>query len=501
MELKRILVVTLLLLACGAVAYSQDSAALVTEAKNAFLARKFALAESKYRKAIESTPSFAAAHLGLVRTLLQAGKVSDAREAANEARKLLLDSADALVAHGEVAFREANFDSAMEAFQKALSLDPKRARALWGIGRLLQSESRYRTAKRFLTRAHELDPDDPDIIRSWIDTVNEPADWIAGADHYLSRATYANPFDLDQMRASMEFAKVVGKRDWFRPVDPKRPYVIRLGAARDTRSIRGYFVRASFNGSRPLLLLVDTGASGIVLQGNKAERLKVPIVAPLPLRGAGDEGQRKVQFGVVDVVRVGDLELRDCPVKFFKTGALAGLDGIIGTDAFAGFLVTFDRRAAELNSSRLRMQARPSRSGNTIANSRPPVLTLFAALGILLIETLANGHRGHFLVDSGSTANFVSTPLAKRIAPTRDADVPVRGISGDQKNIKAALNVKLEFAGFHQQQTGILAFDLSGLGQHLGAEVSGVLGMDVLDQLIMEIDYRNGYLRLTRAKN
>jgi hypothetical protein len=50
----------------------------------------------------------------------------------------------------------------------------------------------------------------------------------------------------------------------------------------------------------------------------------------------------------------------------------------------------------------------------------------------------------------------------------------------------------LEFAGFRQKSLGMTAFDTWDQSRNLGTEVSGLLGLPLLELFTLSIDYRDG---------
>jgi len=65
--------------------------------------------------------------------------------------------------------------------------------------------------------------------------------------------------------------------------------------------------------------------------------------------------------------------------------------------------------------------------------------------------------------------------------------------------VSRANKVSLVFAGFRQDSSDVLALSLESLGDQLGAGVAGILGMPVLRQMKMTIDYRNGAVSFQRS--
>jgi hypothetical protein len=73
-------------------------------------------------------------------------------------------------------------------------------------------------------------------------------------------------------------------------------------------------------------------------------------------------------------------------------------------------------------------------------------------------------------------------------------------VQGKVKQVSRAQRVSLVFAGFKQDNSDLVAFDLDKLSDSLGIGTAGVLGLPVLGQLKLTIDYRSGDVRFERSK-
>jgi hypothetical protein len=73
-----------------------------------------------------------------------------------------------------------------------------------------------------------------------------------------------------------------------------------------------------------------------------------------------------------------------------------------------------------------------------------------------------------------------------------DPDTEVKGLNGSVSRVYRASKVTLRFGHLSQKNQGIISFDLSKLSEHMGTEVSGILGFETLYMLQIKIDYRDG---------
>src|SRR5262249_14211907 len=106
--------------------------------------------------------------------------------------------------------------------------------------------------------------------------------------------------------------------------------------------VRGVGLRVSFNGGKEESLLLDTGASGLLLNRKAAEKYGIKRLTTSKLEGIGDKRPVEGYLGFAERVQVGDVELHNCLVHVSDRSNLVGEAGLIGTDVFSKFLVTLD---------------------------------------------------------------------------------------------------------------------------------------------------------------
>jgi hypothetical protein len=71
-------------------------------------------------------------------------------------------------------------------------------------------------------------------------------------------------------------------------------------------------------------------------------------------------------------------------------------------------------------------------------------------------------------------------------------------LNGKVGDVYQTGNLVLEFAGFEQKNLGMTAFDTWELSHRLGTEISGFLGLPVLNLFTLTIDYRDGLVKFER---
>jgi len=81
-----------------------------------------------------------------------------------------------------------------------------------------------------------------------------------------------------------------------------------------------------------------------------------------------------------------------------------------------------------------------------------------------------------------------------------DSFTGVRGIQGNVDHVSRADRISLVFGGFRQDNPNLIAISLEKTSDSMGIGLTGVLGMPVLAQLKLAIDYRAGAVRFERSK-
>ena len=267
-------------------------------------------------------------------------------------QKAVAEAPESAAAHelsGEVLFRRGEFAAAESEFKLAAKLDPNFASAWWGLARIAECTSMNKTAARYLDRAHSIDPNDPRIFHDW-------AMRLPGQEHIDALEKYASMIDpsrdekqLEDLRQHIQFDKALHGRSLMVLASPYEKTEIPLlnlvnGAPQTLR----YGLEVSLGGTK-LRLVLDTGASGILIPRWAAGRAGVAELAGATFGGFGDNPKASPGYhGIVDRLRIGDVEFRDALINVSNQDSVGPVDGLIGTNVFAQFLVTLDFMAGKL---------------------------------------------------------------------------------------------------------------------------------------------------------
>ncbi|HKV39098.1 MAG TPA: aspartyl protease family protein [Blastocatellia bacterium] len=271
-------------------------------------------AEQEYERVVKAEPRSVFAYTGLVHVYLRMAKPVEAYAAAAKAMEIDPDLEAAHIAMGEAYFRQGKLTEAENEFANLVQKRTKEARAYLGLSRVYRAASYYRRRKLAIDRAYQLDPGDPDIIGQW--TYSQSL-----VDH-----TSAQPYP----------------RRLCAPVNPPDSFQVPLEQFLSSRGpVQRYGLQVGVNGVTSRLL-VDTGASGILIDRNIAEKAGIKRVKDRELGGLGDRGTRSGYVGYADSIKVGNLEFHDCYVEVIDKSPLEGEQGLVGTDLFSRYLVDLD---------------------------------------------------------------------------------------------------------------------------------------------------------------
>jgi tetratricopeptide (TPR) repeat protein len=485
-------------------------ASAFAKAQQLYRSGKLGDAENEYKALIQGDPQLALAYVGLVRVYLKQKRLADASAAAAKALELAPPLSAVHVALGEVYFRQAKMAEAEKEFLTEVKRGTRDARAYLGMARLYAAFSFHKTAKQMIDRAYELDPADPDIRKARMGTLSLEEE-IKTLQAYLASETN----DDAEERRNLEHELTVLQNRMNQPSQSCRlrtkisSTAINLETLRySPQYIRGAGLIAKLNGTSAVLLL-DTGAGGIVVDRKVAEKAGIQRIVQTDIRGIGDKGDANGYIGFADSVRIGDLEFQSCYVDVIDKKSVNGEDGLVGANVFGHYLVDIDFPNGKLKLSEL-----PPRPGESATQPAPdsdaaaaphfydqyvaPEMKSYTPIlrfgHNLLIPTRVNDSDPRlFLIDSGAFDDTISRELAREVTRVSgDSDTAVKGISGAVNKVYRADNVKLQFSHFRHERQNLVSFDTSQMSNDTGIEIAGMLGFAMLQLMDVKIDYRDG---------
>jgi tetratricopeptide (TPR) repeat protein len=519
-----------------ATAPAADNANL-SAADHLYRVGNFSDAMEKYQAILKTDSNSAAAQSGLIRSLLRLEKIDDAMTVARSALVAQPNSAVLAAAMGEVQFRWGQMAPAELSYRQAIKLDPANVDAYLGLARIYRAYSLYGHAYACLQRAHELSPDDPEVQRMWLHEVPRK-DRVTAIEKYLAGPHADDPEETASLKRYLIFLKATAAQphscklvDKIEQTDTKLE-VLRTDPTHDF----GVGLVVKVNG-HDMRLQLDTGASGIVISRKAAAKAGLTPVSDEEYYGLGDNGARRGYSAIAHDIRVGDLEFHDCVVDVTDGVSVTSEDGLIGADVFSSYLIGIDvpdhklklsplpQRPNEANtpatlkteeesesgedqSARDSKQAEPAAAQDkpgTVSEQPKPMdryvapemkdwTAVFRFGSHLLIPThIDTSPSMLFLIDTGSMMTMLSKREAVHFTSLHnDPETEVRGLNGSVSRVYRASKVTLKFGHLSQKNQGIISFDLANLSQHMGTEVSGILGFETLYMLQIKIDYRDG---------
>jgi hypothetical protein len=175
-------------------------------------------------------------------------------------------------------------------------------------------------------------------------------------------------------------------------------------------------------------------------------------------------------------------------------------DGLIGSNVFSEFLITLD-----FADGKLRLNPLPGYHIGEEFQDRVEIpemrdaARVFRFGHILLVPVRVGSRDGLFVLDTGAARTMMSYDLAAEVSKLNHDDrTTIQGMSGKVGDVYQTGNLVLEFAGFAQKNLAMTAIDTWELSHRLGTEISGFLGLPVLDLFTLTIDYRDGLVKFER---
>jgi tetratricopeptide (TPR) repeat protein len=458
----------------------------------------------------------AVAYAEMARIDLEKNDPTSAYDAAQKAVALTPDKAPAIVALGEVYFRQGKIPEAQGAFMKPLRACDLDARAFLGLYRVYAISLNWKRAKTNIDSAYKLDPSDPEIAYYHNQTLTI-AEKISALQAQLDdSAATTDDKAKEEMKKHLESLQA-------RANEPATCRLTTKVAATETTlepmsdlgHVRGYGLTVKINGASARLLM-DTGAPGISIDQNLAEKAGVKKLYETTTSGIGDEHDVASYIGRAAKIQIGNLEFENCLVDVLKERSIVGEDGLIGADVFGSFLIDISMTKHKMKLTQLppfpdEAEQVPSLNSNAVETKQwrdryfPPEMKGYTAMfetgHYLLIPTSVNASPPKlFLIDTGAFDNELSLAAAKEVTKVRtdyDNYGNLKGISGKVKTVYRAAEAVIQFANFKQDRSDLFVIDMSKISHGAGTEISGLLGFQMLFELEMKIDYRDGLIQFS----
>ncbi len=507
----------------------------------AFRQGDYSKAAELYSAAAKSNPKDMQAIAGQVRSLLEQQQVSAASDLAESSAAAHATSAVLATVLGEVRFRQGRLADAVHAYQTSLKLDPCLARTRYDTSKFLWVESLHASAYAELQTAHQLEPKDPDIHLAWIARLppeareKEIEGYLADSHNMSTDTQKSLKEDAERLRAILAAKNRGGCQLASASVTPTTLPFQYLNKD-EANNYHGLGFDVKVNNKATARLQLDTGASGILLNRSTAAKAGLVRLVSDTISGIGDEKSMTGYWAYAEDLRIGTLEFKNCLVEVSDRRSIVDIDGLIGADVFENYYVQLDFPLRQMTLSSL-----PARPGNNATNEAsldtsgigtasmessnkadkasgttahpasvhytdryiaPEMQTWspFARFGhqILINGQLKDGKPRLFLVDSGSSVTILSVPAAKSVGKVHsDSTNSLTGLNGKVKQIYTAGHIDVMFANLRDPLSNVFVMNLDDLSKGDGIEISGILGLQTLAVLTVDIDYRDGLIHLS----
>ena len=457
------------------------------------------------------------ANAWLARTYLHLHRVPEAEAAARKATDLDKEQANAQTAMAEVYFREGKFPEAEKLLVPLVKSQNAMSRTYLALARIHRATANYKSARALTEAAHKNDPNDPDIDEAWLYSMT-PQERVEEWKKRLAEGRYEDEEERQGLAAEIAVTEDRKKNEnrSCRLVNKISTTEARLERHMlDPNRYGSYQLGVKVNGVKAMLEL-DTGAGGILVSSRIAEKAGLSKVVDNLIGGIGDKGAAKGYVAFAEKLQIGELEFQNCYVDVVDKKRSLDVDGLIGTDVFANYLVDIDFPNQKLKLSPLppypdeakeqtSLQSEEEETSSASLHDRwiPPQYNDFERVYrfghmLLLPVELNKAPFRLFLLDTGAWDNTL-TPEAAREASKihKDSDIQIKGLSGQVKTVYTTGEILLTFGRFQQRRSDMVAFDLSNVSNHVGTEISGALGFAMLFMLDIKLDYRDNLVNFT----
>jgi tetratricopeptide (TPR) repeat protein len=480
---------------------------------------KFNEAIERYNSIIRSGTNTAAAYVGLARVYLKLKKPDDAYLAATKALEHGPSLAIAHSALGEVYFRQGKIHEAQTEFLTALKSGHVDAQTYLDLARFYGATYDFKKAKVAIDKAHSLDPTDPDIGSAWVETRSLPEqvkaleDNIASESKYYSRAEKAG---FKQRVALLRDEIDHPERTCGVANPPESPEMQLTPIGKDFIGLR-----VEVNGVRSRLVF-STVSSGIVINGQIAEEAGVQPITRTDIDALGEQNPPEAYIGFARSLKFENLEFQNCYVTVVERATPHSFydqfDGSIAAGFFSAYLVDADIRSAKLTLEPLPPSPATEDPDSAATDSSDPDAQQFHdrytapemsrwtqmyhfGNAILIPAQVNNSPPELFEVATSSKYNVLAPGFARERAslkPDEQSSARLEGINGKVSG-ESSGKVKLALADLHFKAIRVISFGDAPSNDSTETEIAGYLGFDLLRNLRLIIDYRDGLIHFIFA--
>jgi len=457
-----------------------------TPAETAYLEGRFAAAQDLYEQALAKNPQDINLNAAMVRTLLRENRLLGAITQLNPSLAANPHAAPLLTVQAEIQYRQGQPWQAMQTLDAALAANPCYAQAHLVRAQVLRIDSMYASERVEIQKAYDIDPKDPDIQHAWL-TVDSPANDVAATAQALAstdvdaetrkKAEAADSAMMSLFYETSQTCKVVSTDAAATiPLQAMLP---------DGKHIDGYRTDVDFPQGKGKMI-VDTSASGLYITKALAD-----LNGFQP--GPGDP-PNTVR---ATMVKVGPIEFHDCLVGVTDTPFSGKADGFLGTDIFDRWLITLDPRQSKMFLAPLPPGHKVLPGDRTVPPELADYTPVYHRRQYLLVPlTFGTNARELFALATGMRVSAMTSDVAHSLSKMtfNFTNTETTTTGAKIQSYREIFDIKMaDLPQIHQGH--ILELDPTVMNHNTGFQVAGMLGLDVLQPLILHIDYRDGLVK------
>ena len=388
------------------------------------------------------------------------------------------DDALAQVVHARLAFAAVHLEEAVAAAKRALAIDKDELEAIYILARIALLEGDLREAEKLMRQAISKGLREDEAARqlAWIHM--REGDWAKAAKDLAQAGSPDLAARYEAFSGKPLVAKMGGDGCTSTlPIEVAGgAVVVEVGADGDT-----------------LRLLLDTGASDLIISDARARALVIGTDAEAPLVAGGPP----LKQGQLDSLTIGDYQVSNVPITMFPDTQISsvvgmeGVDGVLGIRPFATRQISVDREAKVMQivepGKRCNKQREANRSGSSVA-------FWVHETHYLYVTGHMNGAEGMYLLNTGMrgadlTANEGAYAYAGIGAPPVLAGAP-----------SLARVERFSLGDFTREDLGAAWGFLQQNATSDGFRLDGMLGLESLGRGRWTLDYEQQRLYLNPAK-
>jgi tetratricopeptide (TPR) repeat protein len=390
---------------------------------------------------------------------------------------------------GEAMFRMGLFEEVEPLLERLAELSDPPPRALITLARLRAAGNRRAQAEELVQRAVTAAPRDRNVQFWAAELAASRAQSIEYLERYLELAEGDDEDRVEAARGSLRLLRLLGDQQIWVPVTrPKRVELPLERVFARGAGLLGYAVKIRLGHKRtPVRVLLDTGSSGLFLVGRTARKRGFEPLVEETVFGGGGSQRHASERGLLAEFALGELRFANALATTTEQDLepQGRFQGVLGIPIFDGYRVTLDLRRSKLI---LELGAALSQGS-----------AYWAISGQMLVRVTANKERsGLFLFDTGATTTLLSADFALELEDARfDEPADVLGYGGLRQGARLVRGVNVAFEGLESGRGPLPAIDLSLRSRLVGVEISGYLGLNLLDRSTIVIDTQARRLEVT----